>query len=116
MGNNRVYLFDSRIDFQVSTWLPKLKWVRITFEPFWPTLFRASGFVSTSLILRASWSGEVEVARKPVSPSVMKSGIAPTHEANTGVPQAIASRITLGRPSFVDGTTSSFILFKYKGT
>jgi hypothetical protein len=49
-----------------------------------------------------SWGG----TRNPSSPSVTKSGIAPTAVEITGSPTAIASEITSGNASVHEGTTS----------
>ena len=70
------------------------------------TFSKRSGLFNSSIILSAICFGSLDLSKKPVSPSLIISGIAPTGVASTGVPQAIASKILFGNPSVNDGRKS----------
>ena len=64
-----------------------------------PILLRFSGLRSNSIVFSASVATSVGSNRNPVSPSTTASGFPPTLVAITGLPEAIASRITFEKPS-----------------
>jgi hypothetical protein len=76
-------------------------------RPAWPIAEARPACSSSEFSAFASAAGSSGGTSIPVSPSATTSGIPPTRDAATAVPQAIASRFTIPSGSYTDGQANT---------
>ena len=83
--------------------LDQLNSAATRWRPSWPIAAARAGSLTRDVIAAASICGSPGGTSRPVWASATTSGMPPTLDATTAVPQAIASRFTMPSGSYSDG-------------